>query len=351
MFFYRIKTTYQFKQQTLTMNNFYRILIYQLSFSISLVILISYTPILTFSKKEILSTIISVVSIILAIIITYLFSKLFAEKAIRVERKKEIDEFSKKITFLRRIAFNIRGMHEFWKHNRHNLKAVMDGKYSNLIYEEYRGYEIPGIRKFTYEEFTTINEEIFGTDGQAYLALKALEDNEDSFSFFSEFNPKNYSLDDISRYKEYASSFWYFLDRSDPEIYSFVRVNKYYLNFIDELYFKITGNQINKQDYRQSLKDLFDLFNSEIFQKHYFLNSLNADIFPRVFKISFLNMLVFLIVLIFSVIFYTITTSLKFDYLSALILLSLFISNTLDLIIISYQSVRLELNVNDMFKL
>ena len=313
--------------------------------------MISYTPILTFSKKETLTTIISVVSIILAIIITYLFSKLFAEKSIRVERKKEIDEFSKKITYLRRIAFHIRGMHDFWRYKQHNLKSKMDGKYSDLIYEEYRGHEIRGIRQFTYEELVIINKEISGIDGQAYLALKGLEDNENSYSFFTEFNPQNYSLNDISRYKEYVGSFWYFLDNSDKRVYDFNRVNRYYLDFIDELYFKITGNQINQNDYRQSIKELFEYFNSEIFEKHYFLNSLNTDVFPRIFRASFFNMLVFLFLLIFSVISCTITTSLNFDYFSTLILLSLFVSNTFDLILITYQSIKSELNVDEIFKI
>lgn len=342
-----LSTTKQFNK----MKNFYRILLYELSFTLSFYILITYTPILDFDKKEILSTIISVASIILAIIVTYLFSKLFAEKSIRIERKKEIDEFSKKITYLRRIAFHIRGMFDFWRHERHNLKAIMDGKYADLLYEEYRGAEIPGIRHFTYEESEKIDKEIFGTDGQAYLALKALEDDESSFAMFSEFNPQNYSLDDIARYKEYAGSFWYFLDRSDREVYNFKRVNRYHLNFIDELYFKITGNQINQEDYRQSIKDLFSLYDSEIFEKHYFLNNLNSNIFPRVFKVSFFNMLMFLILVIMSLIFFSITINSTFEYIITIFLLSIFISNTLDLIIITFQSIKSELDVKDIFRI
>ena len=173
------------------MRTFYRILLYEISFTFSFVILLSYTEIINFDKKEMLSTLISIISIIIAIIVTYLFSKLFAEKSIRVERKKEIDEFSKQITYLRRIAFHIRGMHDFWRHGNHNLKGVIDGRYPDLTYEQYRGYDES--RQFSHEEYDRINREIFGTDGQAYLALKALEDNENSFAFFREFNPKNYS--------------------------------------------------------------------------------------------------------------------------------------------------------------
>jgi hypothetical protein len=331
------------------MKNFYRALFYELSLFMSLIIFLVFTNSLEFDKASTLGTVISAVSIILAIIITYLFSKLFAEKSIRIERKKEIDEFAKKITYLRRIAFHIRGMHDFWRHEGHNLKSRMDGQYDDLTYEEYRGYEIPGIRKFTYEESMKINEDIFGTDGQAYLALKALEDDDSSYSFYTEFNPKNYSLQDIARYKEYASSFWYFLDRSDRTVYNFNRVNEYHLKFIDELYFKITGAQINKADYRMALKDLFSHFDSEIFEKHSYLTSLNADIFPKVFKMSFMNMLVFLILLILSLFVYVINVNETFNYLASLILLSLFISNTVDLIVITYQSISDELDIKDIF--
>lgn len=333
------------------MNNFYRISLYILSFSLSSIILFSFTPINNFDKKELLGIIVSISSIIVAIIVTYLFSKLFSEKTIRVERKKEIDEFSKKITYLRRMAFHIKGMHNFWRYKNVNLKAIIDQKYPDLIYEEYRGYEVNGIKKFTYEELSKINDDIYGTDGQAYLALKALEDNEDTLAFYEEFNPKNYSLEDIGRYYEYANSFWYFLDRSERETYDFQRVHRYTLNFIDELYIKITGTQINQGNYRESLKNLFTLFEAEIFKKHFYLTKLNSNTFPRSFQISFVNMLVFLLLLILSLFFFTISLENISAYKSTLFLISLFVSNALDLIAITYLSLKSELVVNDVFKI
>lgn len=333
------------------MNNFYRILSYIVSICVSSISLILFTPIVDFEKKETLNTIISASSIILAIIVTYLFSKLFAEKSIRIERKKEIDEFSKKITYLRRIAFHIRGMHDFWSYKEHNLKSTIDRNYADLLYEEFRGVKIPGIRSFSYEKLDQINKEIFGSDGQAYLALKALEDDENSSVMFSEFNPRNYSLNDIARYKEYSGSFWYFLDCSDPTFYDFRRVNRFKLNFVDELYFKITGKQINQEDYRKSLKDLFSNYDSEIFEKHYFLNSLNSDTLPRLFQVSFLNMLVFLILLILSIIIHTVKLNIFIEYLSTIFLLTMFISNSIDLIIITFQTIKNELDVKDIFRI
>jgi hypothetical protein len=333
------------------MKNNFRIVLYLLTFSISSIILFSFTPINAFNKKELLSLLVSVISIIIAILVTYLFSKLFAEKSIRIERKKEIDEFSKKVTYLRRIAFQIRKMYSFWRHQDHNLKAIMDNKFPDLLYEEYRGNEAPEFKKFTYEEISSISEQIYGTDGQAYLALKALEDTDNDFSLYTEFNPQNYSVNDIARYKEYAGSFWYFLDRSDRDYYNFQRVNRYHLNFVDQLYFKITGNQINQNDYRQSLKDLFGSFDEEYFQKHYYLTNLNSNIFPTVFKTNFSNMLVFLTLLLSSLIFYTIQLNEILTYKITLFILSLFISNAIDLIAITYLSIKSELDVKEIFRI
>jgi hypothetical protein len=339
------------EQTTKGMKNNFRILLFLSTFSISSNILFSFTPVNAFNKKELLSMLVSVISIIVAIIVTYLFSKLFAEKTIRIERKKEIDEYSKKVTYLRRMAFQIRKMYSFWRHEGHDLKAIMDNQFPDLLYEEYRGYERTGLRKFTYKELSSIDQKIFGSDGQGYLALKALEDNENDFSFYSEFNPKNYSLDDIARYKEYANSFWYFLDQSDREVYKFERANRYHLNFIEELYLKITGTQINQNEYRKNIKDLFSSFEEGVFQKHYYLSNLNSDTFPEIFRVNFLNMLMFLILLIFSLVFYTIQLNNIPTYKITILILSLFISNAVDLITIVYQSIRHELNVKEVFKI
>jgi len=300
-----------------------------------------------FDKNSILSSLISVISIIIAIIITFLFSKLFAEKSIRIERKKEIDDLAKKLTYLRRIAFHIKSMNEFWNFKDVNIKSILDNQYKTLTYEIYRGN---GKEKLQYAELEKISEEIYGTDGQSYLALKGLEDGENSYGFFSEFNPKNYSAKDIIRYREYANSFWYLLDRSDDGIVNFNRVNKYHLNFIDELYYKIFGRPINNKDYKQSIKLCFEYFESEIFDKLLYLTTMNSNYFPRALKRSFFNLLVFLFLLIFTVFTLIITLNIFWAFVLSLIIISLFIANTIDLIIITFNSIRNELNVNEIFK-
>ena len=68
-----------------------RAIVYPVVTFICFWIFVNYTNINEFKKEEILSTLISVISIIIAIVVTYLFSKVFAEKSIKIERKKEID--------------------------------------------------------------------------------------------------------------------------------------------------------------------------------------------------------------------------------------------------------------------
>ena len=312
---------------------------------------VNYTNIDEFKKEEILSTLISVISIIIAIIVTYLFSKVFAEKSIKIERKKEIDLYSKKITYLRRIAFHIRSLHEFWKFKDVNIKSIIDYKYPDLTYEEYRGYDIPGHRKFSYEESNKINKEIWGNDGQAYLSLKGLEDGESSYSFYGEFNPKNYSLTDIVRYKEYAGSFWYFLNKSSDAIVNFNNCSRYWLDHIDELFYKITGNSIDQDNYKKNIEDLFSLFDSDIFPKHYYLNSLNKTALSDFYSKGLFNMVAFLVLLVLSVFIFVLDLKSMSTFFFTIILLSLFIANTLDLIIITIQSIRSELEIDDIFNI
>lgn len=331
-------------------NNLYRTIVYEISFIICLWTFYFITDYKTFNKNSTLNLLISVVAIIVAIIITFLFSKLFSEKAIRVERKKEIDSLSIKITYLRRIAFHIRGMHDFWEIGNTNSKSVIDYKYKKLTYEEYRGGR-DGRKEWDYDEWRRIDKEISSTIGQTYLALKGLEDGQSEFSFFSEFNPQNYSLNDIARYKEYAGSFWSFLDRSDSQKVNFDKISDYDRNFIDELFFKIMGRQINKNEYKQEIKDLLTNFDSVIFEKHYYLNNINSDNYPLTFRDSFNNMLIFIIILLASVILFVANFNQIKAYLFSLIILCFFISNTIDLILITMKSIKFELKIDDIYKI
>ena len=322
-----------------------RIVIFLLVTFYSLKFFLIFSTELEFDKKEILSLLISVISIIIAIIVTYLFSKLFAEKSERIQRKSEIDLLSHKITAFRKIAFHIRGFHDFWKFNDNNIKSKMDHKYKHLVYEDLRN------DKYTYDELTPVIKDVGETSIQAYLGLKGLENNENSFGFFQSFNPKNYTLDEIARFEYYTNSFWYLLDRSDDKIVNLNKVGRYSLDFIDELYFEITSKKINQDEYNRDIKELFGHFETEIYQKHYYLSKLNSTSIPKVFISSLINMLIFILALIAGIfIFIADFNSLK-QYLFTILIVAIFIANTVDLLILTIISLRTELKIKEFYRI
>lgn len=331
--------------------NFLRIFTYELVILITSYTLFKNTDEENFKKAEILSLIISAISIFVAVIVTYLFSKLFAEKTLRVERKKEIDKLSLKITLLRRVSYHIRASSQFWKFNDINIKAIIDKQYPNLTYEDYRGYTISGKRNFTFEELSKIQAAIYGTDGQAYLALKGLEDGADNYSFYFNINPQNYSLQDVMRYKEYSNSFWYFLNNSDDSIVHFNNISLLHLTEIHQLYFKITGKKIEENNLKKQIKILFEDFEDNIFDKHFYFNSLNSDIFPKTFKNIFINLGIFVSILVVSIFLYILNLPDRLSQLLTLFLVCLFIANTIDLFILIFISIKSELKIDDIFKL
>ena len=328
-----------------------RIIIFEIIFIISCLVLFNNTSENNFDKKEVLSLLFSIISILFAILVTYIYSKLFAEKTIRIERKKEIDEYSLKITSLRSIAFHILGLHEFWKFQDANIKSAVDYHYPDLKYEEFRGYDLPGLRKFTYEEWTEINDKIHSTSGQAYLALKGLTDGENNFSFYHTVNPQNYSLNTIQSFIEYCNSFWYLLENSDDRIVNFNGVHSHWLEPIFESHFRITGKKIKKENLKDEIKNLMVIFTTEIFEKHYYLTKLNSDFFPRIFRHNLFNLLIFLIILVLSLFVFIIDFSTFNNYFLTLILVSFFVSNTIDLFVLTLKSIRTELEITEIFKI
>lgn len=298
-----------------------------------------------FDVKELLNLLISTISIIIAIIITYLFSKLFSEKAERIQRKTEIDIFSHKITSLRRMAYQISRFSEFWKFNDNNIKSKMDHKYKYLVYEDIRN------DKYTYEELTPVIDDVGETAIQAYLALKGLQNEENAFGFFQTFNPKNYTLDEISRFKNYANSFWYLLDRSDSEIVNFDKENRYSLDHIDELYFEITSKKIDQLNYNKEIKELFGHFDTDIFHRHFYLSKLNTTTLPKVYISSLLNMFIFISLVIASLIIFIADFGSLTKYLSTLLIVSIFIANTIDLTIITVSALKSELNIEAFYRI
>lgn len=319
-----------------------RVLAFELVVLLVIILVFENSKIEEFNYSEILNLLVRTIAIIAAIIITFLLSKLFAEKAERIKRKHEIDELSYKVTAFRKIAFHIKGMYEFWKQSAFPVKSMLEGKYKSLTYHQYRN-------ELGYEVLTRVNKEIGGTTGQAYLALKGLENNENTFAFFQTFRPINYSLENIADFKEYSGSFWSFLDRNGS--FDFKVVNTYELDMVSELYFKIMGTIPNTAKFRDDIKNLFALFEGEVFDKLFYLTSLNSKLLPKLFMSSFINLVIFILILICSLIAYSVNLSGLNSYIITILTIAIFIANTIDLIVILIAALKQELTIKDFYKI
>lgn len=326
------------------------IIIFQLIFLLLVVIL---------DKDEIdyelvISSLISIISIFSAIIITFLFSKIFSEKNLRIERKKLIDEYALKIFHLRRIAYNIRSCHNTWKiyltesSQTIDIKSLIDSRYNDLTYNDYRqeGYEENIIPP---EELLIINNEIKGEIGQGYLSLKGLENNAPSL-FFSKKNVKiNYSVIELEKFDNYINSFWYMLEHTSTRNFSFQTMPDLYLDLIKESYFYITNNDIDT-DCKKAIKKLFSEFSELYLDKCYYLTKLNSNRLPTI-KNMFVNMCVFLFILILSFLLVITGFDNDFIYLATILLVSLFFLNFFYLLHIIWKATTKELSITDFFRL
>ncbi|SNR58865.1 hypothetical protein [Lutibacter flavus] len=291
-----------------------------------------------FDAPPILSLLVSVISIIIAIIITYLFSKLFAEKSERIQRKYTIDELSHKVTLFRKIAFHIKGMREFWSQSKKNAKQKLDNKYKRLTYHQYRN--------LGYDRLHLFAEEVGDIVPQAYLALRGLENNENTYAFFAPFRPTNYTLEEISDFHEYTGSFWSMLDKG----FKLDMVTNYDKTQIKDYYKGVTGKELDNIDITKDIKTMFNDVQSEIFEKLYYLTKLNETRFSKLFLSGLTNLLIFLIILIVSLIIYVVNPEPVISYYTTIALVSFFIANTVDLVVIIWLAFKTELNIKDFYK-
>lgn len=304
-----------------------------------------YIDELTFKKNEVLTLIISISSITVAILITYLFNKVFSEKSTRIEYKKIVDKHSVNINHLRQLLFRIRNADQLWNNVNHTIKT----KYANLTLEIYRGEDKKN--KLTYDEFQLIDSDISGLLGQAYLAMKGFADGDESFLDYSEINARNYTLSDINRYEEYQSYIWSFLDEysSNNTVFDPSQIQEYWYNSIAHCYKRITGNPLVRATFKEQIRDLMTFFNEKVFPIHYYYNKLLDNQFPKSFVEILVNILVNVIVVIISLILFV--AEVKHVHIYGYFILSVFITNIIDIIKILYFGIRRELSIEERYSM
>lgn len=316
---------------------------------LSFIIIKNFSNNESLNKKEILPLIISVASISSAIIITYLFTKLFTERTSRIEYKKKIDELNIIINFFRILMHRIRSEDKLWMVNKNSIRYTLDNKLNWLTLEIYRGEN--NQLRLPYEKFEIINEQINGLIGQAYLAIKGFSDGDDSFTDYSDTNNRNYTLSDIIRYGNYQSIIWAYLDEysNNDHIFNANEIHSMWFERMNEYYKKITNKKLKREKFKKQIKDLMTYFDENVFSKHYYFNTFLAQKFPVSFLRLFINIIINIVVLITSLLFFMINIPNEFTLLS--ILVSIFITNMLDLGIIILVSIPKELTINERYSI
>lgn len=299
------------------------------------------------NKKEILPLIISVTSISSAIIITYLFSKLFSERNSRIEYKKKVDELGIQINFFRILMYRLRIEDSLWLVNGKSIRYVFDNKLKWLTIEIYRGEDKN--HRLSFDRLVEIEKLINGWMGQAYLAIKGFGDGDDSFLMYNDTNNRNYSLSDISRYDEYQSYVWSYLDEysNNDSIFDANQIHNMWFERMDEYYRKITNDKLDRKTFKVQIKELMTYFHENIFKRHYYFNTVLSKKFPISYARLFINILVNVITLIISLVLFIIEISSEAILLSLLV--SIFITNTIDLVVILIKAIPRELTIDERY--
>lgn len=195
----------------------------------------------------ILGSIITTLGIIIAVVTTYIFSRVFSERNERIERKKVIDFYSKKLTSLRRLS------HKILVHT----DIIWLNTHPDTIQEMFPGLSIFKYRAIDYNQLKEISEKTgYGEILiQGYLAARWLEgNNSDEYMLNPTFH-KNYSLDEIAKYRE-ASIFVYSYLQEEQSGIKLENLHEHWLSAIQEEVQKIRENSE-----KLSIRNLYLSFN------------------------------------------------------------------------------------------
>lgn len=309
-----------------------------------------------FDKDSTLSKLIAIAAILFAILIPYIFSKLYSDKTIKISLKKELDEISKKIIGLRKIAHRIEGMYEIWqfeyiddeKNRKVDVGSLFRGKYKNITYYHFRG-EVDNEFQIPYKELVKIYKEVGEIAGQGILAVKGLVGNESTFQHYKRFNPLNFSLDQIGDYYNYCTSLTYFFERYSNKIDNFSNINYHSLVQFDNLFREECGYLINTENRVESITNYINDFTELHFERHSYLNRLFENISLKRYGLLFSNLRAISIVLVLSFLLSIISFEKNLDIVFINLLSAIFVALVVDLIDVIYKGVIVELDIKEVF--
>ncbi len=289
-------------------------------------------------STRILETLITSLGIFLAIIITYFFSKLYSERSERIVRKQRIDEFSIKITAVRRIAALIKSQNEFWDQFANgNLRYKLDTLNRNMT--------LPKYLNLTPDEYSDFSKKVGEIPVQPYLSIKYLESpNRSILNPFSSYNHRNYSLYELETMQNACGVLWRFFDRSfensDWDI-----INPFFKKPIVKNLKLLYPNAASHD------KALFVNTFSDIqttMEESFHLTYLNNISIIGVFGKIILNVSVFMLILLSSI--FLLNINLMYSSKLTNIIISLFIVNMIDFLINLYQGIKKDLQIDEIYK-
>jgi hypothetical protein len=295
---------------------------------------------ISLSKSDtILNTIITSLGIILAIVTTFIFSKVFSERTERIERKKIIDSYSKKVTALRRLA------HKILLHN----DIIWLNAQPRGIEELYPGLDLWSFRNAEYNKYMEIIKKTGGSELsiQAYLAAKMIEGRKPTEYMLDPTFHKNYSLEEIGMYREVSIYIYSFLSEYQSEIH-LERLHSYWLTAIQE-----EVQIIDENHEKLEIKSLYLVFNeayANYLVRLYELTQRNSKNVGTSFEGLLFDLALSSVIIIISV--YALTFSICDHSKDMLMRISLcgLITVVVDILINTFISTKKELVVNEFYE-
>lgn len=288
---------------------------------------------------SILGTIITSLGIIIAIVTTFIFSKIFSERNERVERKKIIDSYSKKLTSLRRLS------HEIQAHS----DIIWLNTDPNKLQQQFPKLTLWSYRRSSYDKYkevrekTGLGEELI----QAYLAAKWLEGEKPQKYVINPTFNKNYSLAEIGSYREASIFIYSFLSTFQNDI-KLEQLNEYWLKKLEEEIQKINNNKE-----KLTIKSLYMVFNdayTDYLVRLYELTQRNRRSVGTSFEGLIIDLVLSVIITGLSV--YALTFNMSDNIKIPLIKMSLcgLITIIIDILVNTFLSIRKELIVDEFYE-
>lgn len=277
------------------------------------------------------NSLISSLGIIIAVVTTFIFTKIFGERAEKIERKQLIDGFSLKVNAVRKLGYQLSHRAEFWRNeSTYDLRTQYpDLTFFDLLEKKYDDYnQILGRTKLS--ELTL----------QAYLGAIWLR-GEDGFptEILQPTFRKNYSIKELIEYNEACNAIRAYLEEHHGDI-DFSSTNQYWKNLllsdlkkIDTGYSEVTPKNISRA---------LDYISAYIIPKMIDLTQRNIESQSTSSVGLYIDLMLSCLLIVVSILCQSMTFSSQMGIHISVVLISTFITILIDII---FNTIRISLKI------